>query len=149
MNFDASNPIVVLCARGMEMEGAGKPEEALSTFQKAWEQAERPWEKSIAAHYVARHQNNLAESLRWNKTALDFGLEAQPDEMSALLPSLYLNIGKNFEDMNDINNALENYLLADSISYNLPEDGYGRMIRAGITTALARIKHTGNSNKLY
>jgi len=149
MTFDTDNLTVTLCARGMELEGQGKADEALSAFQQAWDQAEIPWEKSIAAHYVARHQPHISDRLHWNKTALEFGLKADPREMELLLPSLYLNIGKDYEDLKDTANALLNYKAAHSFASSLPEDGYGRMIRMGIANGLERIRKFNNQDEFH
>ena len=50
-------------------------------------------------------------------------------------PSLYLNIAKCYEDLNDLDNAKKNYELALSFTNVLPDNGYGNMIKGGITKA--------------
>ena len=50
MHFEPDNKIVKLCARGMDMEGEGKNEEASKVFLQAWEQASDDKEKFTAAH---------------------------------------------------------------------------------------------------
>jgi hypothetical protein len=62
MQFDPENPIVKLCAHGMQLEGEGKPGEASATFNQAWGQAINDFEKFTAAHYVARNQDSAAIS---------------------------------------------------------------------------------------
>ena len=101
MQFDTNNKIVKLCARGMELEGEGKKEEALKTFQQAWDEATNDFEKFTSAHYVARHQDNIADKLRWDKTALNLALKINDENMRGTYPSLYLNIGKCYEDLSD------------------------------------------------
>jgi tetratricopeptide (TPR) repeat protein len=139
MQFDPNNTIVKLCAQGMALEGEGKSEEALQLFQQAWNEATNDFEKFIAAHYVARHQNSVAEKLQWDETALDLALKINDPKMKGSYPSLYLNIAKCYEDMKDFDNARKNYQLALSYTNFLPDDGYGNMIRSGINKGIERV----------
>ena len=68
--FDPNNKIIQLLLRGMGMEDSGKPEEASLLFSKAWSEATADFEKFIAAYYVARHQKNVSDKLKWFETSL-------------------------------------------------------------------------------
>lgn len=140
MQFDANNQIVKLCAEGMELEGQGRKKEALKLFHQAWNEATNDFEKFIAAHYVARHQENMADKLKWDETALQLALKTNDDNVKGALPSLYLNIAKCHEDLTDFQNARINYNLALSSSNLLPDNGYGNMIKAGIMNGIDRVK---------
>ncbi|QQL49757.1 lysozyme family protein [Mucilaginibacter ginkgonis] len=140
MEFDPENHVNKLCAQGMLLEGEGKPEEAAKLFTRAWNEATNDREKFTAAHYVARHQNTVADKLYWDTTALQFAQRIDSPEVKAVLPSLYLNIAKGHEDLADFNNARKNYDLALAHAQFLPADGYGDMIRSGITRGLTRVK---------
>ncbi len=59
--------------------------------------------------------------------------------MVSTFPSLYLNIAKCYEDLNDFDNAQKNYEAALSYQSKLPADGYGQMITSGIKNGLARV----------
>ncbi len=122
MLFDPKNNVVKLCAQGMDMEGKGKPEDASKLFLQAWNEATNNFEKFTAAHYVARHQKSIADKLKWDETALRLALKINNDTVKATFPSLYLNIAKCYEDLNDLDNAKKNYELALSFSKQLPED---------------------------
>ena len=139
MQFDPNNPVVKLCAQGMDLEGEGKPEEAYQLFRKAWNEATNDFGKFIAAHYIARHQKSTADKLKWDKTALDLALKINDDTMKANYPSLFLNIGKCYEDLNDFEKARENYQSALLFSDYLPNDGYGKMIKSGIENGIERV----------
>jgi hypothetical protein len=139
MLFDPNNKIVQLCSHGMILEGEGKKAEAKQLFQDAWDKAVTDSEKFTAAHYLARRQSSIEEKLKWDMTALEFALKVKNDEMKGTFSSLYLNIGKCYEDLNDMVNAKSNYLLAEAYSGYLQEDGYGNMIRNGIKNALERV----------
>jgi tetratricopeptide (TPR) repeat protein len=139
MPFDQDNKVIELCAQGMNAEGRGKNEEASALFSKAWEIAATDLEKFIAAHYVARHQPDVKRKLEWDEAALGFALAMTDQEVRAFYPSLYLNVAKGYEDLNDKENALKNYQLGLSFTEFLLEDGYGKMIRSGIVSGIERV----------
>lgn len=139
MLFDPNNHIVQLCAEGMLREGEGNTNAAAVLFNKAWNKATSPFEKFTAAHYVARHQNNVADKLKWDKTALNYALQIDDSAIKVSLPSLYLNIGKCHEDLNDFTNAKMNYERGLAYSETLPDIPYSKMIKGGLTAGLDRI----------
>ena len=140
MQFDPDNNVVKLCAQGMEKESEGKADEAARIFLQAWNEATKDFEKFTAAHYVARHQKTVADKLKWDETALQLALKINNDTVKGTLPSLYLNIAKCYEDLNDLDKAKKNYQLALSFLNLLPDDGYGKMIKSGIKNGIERIK---------
>src|SRR3954465_4201489 len=109
MEFDPGNNVVKLCVQGLDMEAKGKPEEAGRIFLQAWNEATNDFEKFTAAHFVARHQKNVRDKLKWFETALQFALKINNDNVKSALPSLYLNIPKCYEDLNDPDNAKKNH----------------------------------------
>lgn len=139
MQFDTSNPVVQLCAKGMQLEGEGRNEEAKETFYKAWETATTTFEQFTAAHYVARHQPTTADKLAWDEKCLQLAQSADDKSLQASYPSLYLNIAKCYEDMGNMEEAKKNYLSAQSYTSLLGDDGYGNMIRSGIQKGLQRV----------
>ncbi|GGA51959.1 hypothetical protein GCM10010917_41480 [Paenibacillus physcomitrellae] len=46
-----------------------------SCFFKAWSEGENDFERLITAYYVARHQKNSSEKLKWLETSLQFPLK--------------------------------------------------------------------------
>lgn len=139
MQFDPENEIVRLCAQGMEMEGQGRPAEAAGFFREAWEKAAGDFEKFTAAHYVARHQPDVQSKLSWDLQALKHALALNNDAVKGMLPSLYLNVGKCYEELGQKEDARLNYTAALSFIRFLSGDGYGEMIRKGIQSALERV----------
>ena len=132
MQFYPNNKIIQLCAQGMEMEAKQNPQEAKALFLQAWDQATNDFEKFTAAHYVARHQESVQEKMKWDEIALSFALKIKDEEMKANYPSLYLNIAKCHEDLNDIDKAQKTYQLALTYIDHLSSNGYGELIREGI-----------------
>ncbi len=114
MEFNPNNNIVKLCLGGMGMEEKGKPEEASQLFQHAWDQATSDFEKFIASHYLARHQKNVSDKLKWLETSLQFALKINDPTVRSAFPSLYLKVAKCYEDLGDPDKAKKNYELATS-----------------------------------
>jgi rifampin ADP-ribosylating transferase len=114
MEFNPNNPVIKLCVQGIVMEEKGKPEEAGRLFLQAWNEAANDFEKFTAAHFVARHQNKVGDKLKWLKTALQYAFKTDDQSAKGAFPSLYSNIARCYEDMNDPGNAEKNYELAKS-----------------------------------
>ena len=116
MEFDPNNHVVQRCIQGLDMEEKGKPEEASSVFLQAWNEATNDFEKFTAAHFVARHQKNVADKLKWLETALQFALKTDINTVKEALPTLYLSIAKCHEELNDPDKAKKNHELAISFT---------------------------------
>ncbi len=107
----------------MDLEGKSNPEEASKIFLQAWNEATNDFEKFLAAHYVARHQKNVSDKLKWLETGLQLALKINNDSVNGVFPSLYLNIAKCYEDLSDINNAKKNYELSNSFKDKPSDNG--------------------------
>jgi tetratricopeptide (TPR) repeat protein len=138
MQFDPNNKVVKLCAEGMQAEAEGKIEHAHSLFRQAWDIAENDFEAFTAAHYLARNQKDPKDVLKWNLESLARANKIADESMNASYPSLYLNIGKSYEQLNDVKEANKNYQFAADYSSFLPPGKYSDMIKSGIATALTR-----------
>jgi len=114
MEFNPNNNIVRLCLQGMEMEEKGRPDEAGKLYLQAWKEGTHDLEKFLAAYYVARHQKNVSDQLKWLETALQFALKINDDTVQSAFPSLYSNIAKCHEDLNDPDSVKKNHELANS-----------------------------------
>jgi len=123
MEFDPNNKVIKLCVEAMNMEATGKPEEASRLFLQAWNESTNDFEKFIAAHFVARHQENVSDKLRWLETALAFALKVNSEAVWGAFPSLYLNIAKCYEELGDPVNAKKNYDLSNSVTPNQLDKG--------------------------
>jgi len=143
MEFDSNNDIIRLCVKGMELEGQGKPEEAYSLFMQAWSEAVSDFEKFTSAHYVARHQKSVLDKLHWDELALTHALKIDDDSIKSSLPSLYLNIAKCYEDLQNFQNAKLNFELANTFSQYLRDDEYGKIVKRGILNGIERVAKLG------
>jgi len=114
MEFSPFNHIVKLCLQGIDFEEKGRREEAGKIFFQAWNEATNDFEKFLAAYYVARHQINVSDRLNWYQTALRLALTINDDSVKGAYASLYINIAKCYDDLNDRDNAKKNYELGNS-----------------------------------
>lgn len=121
MEFSPGNPIVQLCLQGMAKADTGQPEEALQLFLKARKEATNDFEQFLAAYYVARHQKDTTDQLKWYHTALQAALLVNDEGVKSALPSLYTHIAQCYEALGDTDNAGKNRDLADS-HRNSPSD---------------------------
>jgi rifampin ADP-ribosylating transferase len=123
MEFNPNNHVVKLCLQGMSLEDSGKPAEAAEVFLKAWNEATYDFERFIAAHYVARHQNNVSDKLKWLETTLQLALSINDDSVRSALPALYENIAQCYEHLNAPDQAREHHELAGSFRDNPADAG--------------------------
>lgn len=137
--MDPNNPVVRLCAEGMELERAGRRDDAARVFAQAWEQASDDFERCVSAHYVARGQSRPEENLRWNLTALEHADTIVDGRVDGFYPSLYLNIGWAHEDLGHRDEARTYYELAESRLESLPASSYRETVRDGIERGLKRV----------
>ena len=145
--MDPNNPVVKLCAQGIEVEMQGRRDEARSLYLRAWELRQNDVDACIAAHYMARHQDTPAETLRWNELALTHAISAATDSLRSFYPSLYLNLGKSYEDLGDTARARELYEQGELYIEAVPENGYGDIVRQGLSNALERVGQDGGKDR--
>ena len=110
--MDLNNPVVKLCIEGTRAEYAKKPDDAYQLYSQAWELAKDGFEACIAAHYVARFQDNPEERLRWNQLALTHAEAVGDESVKGFFPSLYLNMGQSYELLGNSAEAKRFYDLA-------------------------------------
>src|SRR5678809_937344 len=110
MEFNPANKIIQLCVQGMGMEDQGKPQEARRLFLEAWDESTDDFEKFTTAYYVARHQDNVRDKLKWLETSLEFALRIDDESVKVAFPSLYSNIAKCYVDLFDLDSAKKNYV---------------------------------------
>jgi hypothetical protein len=137
-NVDPNNPVVRMCAQGMEFERSGRLDEASQLFLNAWNESRDEFERCIAAHYVARHEKNSVDKLLWNRRSLDHANASADERVRGFYPSLYLNMGKSHEDLGNREESVRFYEMAATALDSLPEGPYGDMVREAVARALVR-----------
>jgi len=138
-DIDPSDPVVQLCAAGMEAEDAGDIDLARGLFEQAWDAATTEYQGCIAAHYMARNQRDPADTLKWNERCLTLANAVGDESVAAFYPSAYLNIGSTLEQLGRWQAAGEAYVEADEVLSRLGDDGYGRLVRDAVARGLARV----------
>jgi hypothetical protein len=112
MELDPQNPVVELCAAGMQAEAEGRDDDARALFQRAWDARQNDLEACVAAHFLARQQPDLEQTLHWNRVALAYAEAAGDDQVRGFYPSLHLNLGRCYELLDDMAAARRHHALA-------------------------------------
>lgn len=140
--MDPNNHVVKLCAEGMQAEADGRLDEAKALYDQAWADHDTDLEACIAAHYVARHQQDLEDELRWNKVALERADNVDGDLVGGFYASLHLNMGHSYEKRGDVEAARDHLRQARDHLGAVPDGSYKEIVRRGIKNALTRISPT-------
>ena len=137
MDIDPNNPVVALCAAGMAVEGDA--EAARRLFEQAWDARTDDYDASIAAHFIARHQANDHDRLRWNALAVEHAERIEDGRARALMASLYLNLADSLRATGDYAAAGQIVIRARDHLTDLPADGYRSFVELGITRLDTRL----------
>ena len=68
--MDLGNPVLRLCQDGMRAEAEGRLPDARALFEQAWAARTDGYDACVAAHYLARTQDDPAATLHWNQESL-------------------------------------------------------------------------------
>lgn len=137
--MDVNNPVIKLCSEGINAEMSGKSTEAYDLYMKAWEIRKDDYDACIASHYIARLQDNPQDILLWNQRSLDYAKVVNDETVKGFFPSLYLNMGKAYQDLGDKENARKNYQLATENLDVLSENSYGDTVRNAVAKRLKEL----------
>lgn len=137
--MDLDNPVLKLCQEGMQAEAEGRSADARALFERAWSARTGDYDACVAAHYVARHQDDPSEILRWNSLALTHADAADAGAVAAFYPSLHVSVAMAHERLGDPAAARAAWERAAARVAALPADGYGDEIRAAVEDALIRL----------
>jgi hypothetical protein len=141
--------------RGVELSHAGERDAARQLFFEVWSDLgskdSDPFHRCAVAHAMADVQDDPREELTWDLRALQ-AADLITDERAALggvtggvagfYPSLHLNIGECYRKLGQLDQAREHLLLGQAQIGALGDDGYGRMISAGLENLAERLAAT-------
>lgn len=113
MNVD--NPVIKLCIEGTQAEFQGNIAQARSLYQDAWDAVQDDYDACVAAHYMARHQEDHRERLHWNQIALEKANAINDERVREFYPSLFLNMGQSYELLGNSSEAERYYGLAAAL----------------------------------
>jgi tetratricopeptide (TPR) repeat protein len=137
--MDADNLVVKLCVEGMQAETERRHEDARKLFEQAWEARQDDYDACIAAHYLARHQDNPQAVFEWNRESLARADALKDDSrIQGFYPSLYLNMGHSYETLGNRIEARRCYEMATEKLNNVPDGAYKDIVRNGITGGFER-----------
>src|SRR3954465_5427715 len=131
--MDPTNAVVALCAAGMAVEGT--PAEARRLFESAWGARRDDFDAAVAAHFVARHQPTLEETLHWTTLAVNHAEAASvagDARAAGLFASLYLNLGEAQANIGKGAAAAASARHAAEWLTTVPPGGYRELIALGI-----------------
>jgi hypothetical protein len=109
-------------------------------------------DECVLAHYLADVQEHLADELNWDIRALNAAMRSTDSEarachptlsISALLPSLHLNLAEDYWKLGDFDSSRSHVDRARDSLCNLADDGYGRMVRSGVQRLGERLAGMG------
>ena len=143
---DETNRVVRLCAEGMALEG--RPAEARRLFEQAWAARRDDFDAAVAAHFLARHQPTLAETLHWNTVAVRHAEQVADGRAAELLASLYLNLGDAQRNVGDLVGAAASAQRGASNLAALPPGGYRELIAFGIRRLEARVNGASDDESI-
>jgi tetratricopeptide (TPR) repeat protein len=134
--MDPENPIIRLCTQGMLAETEGRQAEARELFRTAWESAGDDYERCVAAHYLARHQPDAAQTLEWNQECLRLADAVGDARVAEFYPSLHLNLARSLTDLGRTDEAAEQFRLASARLDDVPDGEYADSLRAAVAQGL-------------
>ncbi len=111
--MNVNDPIIKLCIDGSAAEFKRDINLSKRLYKQAWDKAETPYQKCIAAHYMSRNLRDPEEELAWNIKALNYAKSAAKKEVDNFLGSLYVNLGSSYEKLHNTKNANKYYKLAE------------------------------------
>lgn len=139
MLFDPENPVMQLCAAGMQVDG--EPAKALALFEQAWAARRDDFDASVAAHFMARHQPTADATREWNKRALQHADALTDERAMPLVPSLCLNLAESYRLDARLGEAEALVHRGLSVLDRLPyDDGYAQFVRSGLDRLLQRLR---------
>ncbi|MFV2112472.1 hypothetical protein ACFHW0_09035 [Micromonospora sp. LOL_025] len=131
--------------RALELGGAGDRAAAREALTRLWDRVGGTGDalhRCTVAHHLADLQESVADEVAWDRRALAAVADLSDERVQrhhgslrvrALLPSLHLNLADGYRRAGDLARAREHLAVAAPLAAELPDDGYGTMIRDAIT----------------
>ncbi|UIJ34708.1 hypothetical protein [Allobranchiibius sp. GilTou73] len=132
---------------------SGEADRARRELSRCWDACE-PVDhgpRCVIAHYLADLQPDLEAEVEWDERALAAYAHVADGELaaigipsaSALAPSLHLNLGDGYRRQGRLAAARVQHAQGVLAVAGLPDDGYSRHLRAGLTRLGERIGEVG------
>ncbi len=113
-------------------------------------------QRCVLAHYLADLEDNLAAEVAWDERALAAFAHVQDADLTpvgipaaaSLAPSLHLNLGDGYLRQGRTAPARDQLAAGLAALRALPDDGYGAMIRRGLTGLQERLANQPQSQSV-
>lgn len=144
MFTDTDNLVVKLCIEGMQAEAENRQDDARKLFEQAWSVRQDDYDACVAAHYLARHQDDPQEALKWNREALSRADAINDDRVRGFYSSFYLNVGFSYETLGNPAEAIRFYRMAADKLNDVPDGAYKNIVINGTEGGFKRIGRVNN-----
>src|SRR5690349_19674286 len=145
------DPTMARIGAAIALSQGGDRDGARELFAQVWDEVGLdgdPLHQLTIAHHMADVQDDPADELLWDLRALA-AAESVTDERAAaagssspvraFFPSLHLNLGDVYLRLGEVDDAREHLRLGLAAVDELPDDGYGQMIRGGLDGLAERL----------
>ncbi|WP_326834715.1 ClpX C4-type zinc finger protein [Amycolatopsis rhabdoformis] len=141
-----ADPVLATIAQVQQLALSGEREQAKAAYEQLWPRVEhgRPLHRLSVAHYLADLQDDPAAELRWDERALAAAAEVGPhhEDAAAVAPlraSLHVNTAAALAKAGRGDEARHRLAAARLAEADLPDDGYGRLVRGRIDSVAAEL----------
>jgi len=121
------------------MMAEGTPTEARRLFELAWAARRDDYDAAIAAHFLARHQPTVTDTLHWNALAVRYAEGVSDGRAVGFLASLYLNLGDAQANAGESEAAITSVRTAARHIAAVPPGGYRDFVALGIDRLARRL----------
>jgi hypothetical protein len=145
------DPVMIDVGRGIELNQQGERDAARVLLTDLWDQVGPdgdPLHRCAIAHSLADAHDDPREELAWDLRALD-AADSVTDErahqagmagpVAGFYPSLHLNLGDVYRRLGDEEAARRHLAAGQAATDALGDDGYARMIKAGLDRLRERL----------
>ncbi|MGK5518907.1 hypothetical protein ACSNN9_06065 [Micromonospora sp. URMC 107] len=130
--------------RALELGRAGDRSAARDALTELWDRVGDTGDalhRCTIAHHLADLQESVADEVTWDRRALAAVADLSDErvqrhhaslQVRAFLPSLHLNLADGYRRAGEVARARHHLTVAAPLAAELPDDGYGTMIRDAI-----------------
>ncbi|MER7418351.1 hypothetical protein ABT346_16470 [Micromonospora peucetia] len=143
MDQNDADEVMASIGHALELGQAGDRAAARDALTELWHRIGDTGDalhRCTIAHHLADLQDSVADELRWDRRALAAVTDLRNERVQqhdvslrvrAFLPTLHLNLADGYRRAGDGERARHHLTVASPLAVELPDDGYGAMIRDG------------------
>lgn len=119
--FSPSNKIVKMCMQAIYAYENNEFDKAIVLLEDAYKCSETEFEKFVSSYKKAEYENDLNNKLKWFEISIKHAINSDCISSKTAYSTLYLNIAKTYEKLNELENAKKNYDLSNKYK-EMPQD---------------------------